>query len=427
MFELSDLSFREAFLLNVRSYWRRVPALMPLSLLLIAFYLNLVLPIEWLCLGLSIGFFLFFIVHVLSKRRDGFTGSVPWMQGAYRLGIFLSLLCLFYFRIRLFPDFKLPFFKTIVQSTEGLRQKLLLLLSTSELSSSAQLLSKAMALGFIDKGFKGYMLRQQFVSSGVAHILAVSGFHLGLVMTALMLMLRRLTRTAWGQVIQFILLLFAIIFFVLLTGGAKPTLRAGLMLALYLFGRLLRRPVSMPNLLCISLLTLLLLSPSSIYRAGLWISHVAVLSIYLFYRSFLRLVRKRLARPVFWLWESLCLSFSVQILVIPLCFFFFGSVSWSFIFTSLPISLLASLFIPLVFLYLPFACMGFAPKLLLYLINALAYTIDGISLFFSKIDCLYQEFELPFSCLLLYYFVLVIILFVLKTKEDLAQARPSLY
>ena len=44
-------------------------------------------------------------------------------------------------------------------------------------------------------------------------------------------------------------------------------------------GRILYRQVAIYNLLCFSLLIIFLVDPLAIYNAGLWLSHLAVLTI----------------------------------------------------------------------------------------------------------------------------------------------------
>ena len=105
---------------------------------------------------------------------------------------------------------------------------------------------------------------------GTSHILAVSGFHVALVVGAAHLLLRRVPgREIWES-----LLLWG---YVLLAGAPASALRAGAMIQLVLLGRLLGRPSGAFNLLCAAAGVLLAFRPWLFLDLGFQLSVLSVL------------------------------------------------------------------------------------------------------------------------------------------------------
>ena len=239
-----------------------------------------------------------------------------------------------------------------------LRDALTAHLSETSLSPYAQHLLRAMTLGEKTHDTLGKGLRTSFTRGGVAHLLAVSGFHLAVVIGALSLLcscLPPLRRHARGR---YLLLLGAAWGFTLVTGASIPTLRAAGMLSMYLGFRLLRRPVCTLEVFTVPALLQLLLAPLSLTSASFLMTYLALVSIRLFYRPIEGLFGTLRTPLLRYLWSGLAMTLSVQPLLFPLSLYLFGSSSLAFLWSALLVVPLASLLIPvslLTFLYLPFA------------------------------------------------------------------------
>ncbi len=384
----------------------KLPTLLPLLALFFAYLLSYYSPVLSLLCGLALGFFMLglSLLNTYPQLRQGF----------FRLALFLALSFLFSLRISYLDDFSLRDNARVKASMEQVQSQILARLETSQLSKKTQTLASAMALGHIERDEEGQAIRQDFIGSGVAHILAVSGFHLALLLGLIALIISPLPYYGHYKRLKLLILILVAWAFVWLTGASRPTIRAAFMLSLYLFGQGLERPVSMPNILTLSLLIQLLLSPSLVVSAGFWLSHVAVLSIYLFYIPIYRLFGDISFAPLSYAWEVIALTCSVQILLIPLCFYFFGGVSWAFIFTTLPMTLLATLFIPLSLIFFLFNALGFSPVFFEEMLNFFGNLISQITAFASSIDGFYQELILPLWALCLYYALVFLALFYSK-------------
>jgi len=285
-----------------------------------------------------------------------------------------------------------------------LRAQLTARLSETTLSPYAQHLLRTMTLGEKMHDALGKGLRTSFARGGVAHLLAVSGFHLAVVIGALSLLcscLPPLRRHARGR---YLLLLGAAWGFTLVTGASIPTLRAAGMLSMYLGFRLLRRPVCALEVFTVPALLQLLLAPLSLTSASFLMTYLALVSIRLFYRPIEGLFGTLRTPLLRYLWSGLAMTLSVQPLLFPLSLYLFGGSSLAFLWSALLVIPLASLLIPvslLTFLYLPFV--GAVPSWLLLPLEWGAKLMhQGVELI-EGVPALMLHYPLSLEGLLLYY------------------------
>jgi competence protein ComEC len=107
---------------------------------------------------------------------------------------------------------------------------------------------------------------------GTSHLLAVSGFHVGVVMFCASLFFRR------GRT-RVLALTFLLWFYVFLTGAPASAVRAGLMIQIALAGELFGRPGSALNSVSLAAVLLLLWSPFRFWDLGWRLSVLAALVI----------------------------------------------------------------------------------------------------------------------------------------------------
>lgn len=141
------------------------------------------------------------------------------------------------------------------------------------LPPEAAALMEAMTLGVRDRLGD---LRERFAAAGLAHVLALSGLHVGVLVAALERLLRPLGRRRYG------LLLAALGGYLALVGSSPSVLRAALMVAVALLGlwrgvgRLAPGPI-----LALAALATLVLEPSWLFDLSFQLSYGAVLGILL--------------------------------------------------------------------------------------------------------------------------------------------------
>lgn len=293
-----------------------------------------------------------------------------------------------------------------------LRDGLTAHIQASALSPYAQHLLIAMALGEKRHDALGREVSASFVRGGVVHLLAVSGFHLAVVIGALTLLLRYIPYVRRRDRLRCALLLAAAWAFTLLTGASIPTLRAAGMLTMYLGFRLLRRPVCLLEVFTLPALLQLLYAPTSLFSASFLMTYLAIISIRLFYRPIEGLLGE-LRQPLLrYLWALLAMTLAVQPLLLPLSLYLFGESSLAFLWTTLLVVPLSALLIPtslLIFLLLPL--IGTAPGGLLAPLEWGAGLMrEGVALA-EGIPALMLHYPLGLGTLLLYYLLLALALF----------------
>lgn len=123
--------------------------------------------------------------------------------------------------------------------------------------------------------------RQDYTTAGLAHILALSGLHVGIIALIINIILFPLyiTRQRNIRIIITIILLWV---YALMTGLSPSVTRAVIMFSLYLIGIILQRRHSSMNALCFAAIAIILFSPLSIYSVSFQLSFAAVASILLF-------------------------------------------------------------------------------------------------------------------------------------------------
>lgn len=145
--------------------------------------------------------------------------------------------------------------------------------------------------------------------SGLAHLLAISGLHLGLVMGGVFFFIRALLAAVPGLALKHDIKKWAVypslaagVFYLLFTGSTIPTLRALVMASIVLAAVLLERTAISIRLLAIAAMAILLWSPESLVQPGFQMSFAATASLIWFYNFFRHKVadirRRNAARKV---------------------------------------------------------------------------------------------------------------------------------
>ncbi len=203
-------------------------------------------------------------------------------------------------------------------------------------------------------------VRDRFSVAGVSHILAVSGFHVAVVAGFVSFFLGWLPRRGKTKSFRWLLTLAAVWGYVWLTGGAPSALRAGGMITLFLTGRLLGYRPDRYNTWAAAAFCMLAYNPLYLFDIGFQLSYSAVFAILYFQPRLQKCLSVRnplLAYP----WEGLTVTVAAQMGTLFLCLFYFGHFPLFFLFTNLPVALLATLLIPLGLLWvsLPAAFPGY--------------------------------------------------------------------
>jgi competence protein ComEC len=202
-----------------------------------------------------------------------------------------------------------------------LRDKITTLLARYSCSSDALGLTAALTLG--QREMLSDDITEDFRRSGITHILAVSGLHVGMFSLLVLGILSFLKgRLAF---IPHLAAITAIWCFALVTGLGPSVTRASLMFTFLHAGLLIKRGVNSINSLLASAFLLLVINPALLFDTGFQLSYSAVLFILLFYRDLVSLipVKKRAAKK---LWSMTSVTLLAQMGTLPFIIYYFSSV-----------------------------------------------------------------------------------------------------
>jgi competence protein ComEC len=184
--------------------------------------------------------------------------------------------------MELLGQFDLPFWRT---SLDALRNQLLASLEKLFPAKEAALL-KAMVLGMKDS--LPMEVRENYIATGLAHLMAVSGLHIGFVAAAsyfilwpaVFLLLFRLkpdsASAGHARKVTAILCLIPVLFYMVAVGPKVSSIRAGIMVSAFLIAILCDRQSSLFNVFLTAGLFILMWKPESITDVGFQLSFLAV-------------------------------------------------------------------------------------------------------------------------------------------------------
>ncbi|MBU4346684.1 MAG: ComEC family competence protein [Candidatus Omnitrophica bacterium] len=123
-------------------------------------------------------------------------------------------------------------------------------------------------------------LKRLFMQTGTAHILAVSGLHVGVIVFTLILFLKALGMKRRSC---YIIVILCLIFYAILTGARPSVIRATVMAIILLGGFFLKREVNISYSLALAALVILIINPHQLFNLGFKLSFLSLLSIIYIY------------------------------------------------------------------------------------------------------------------------------------------------
>ncbi len=214
-------------------------------------------------------------------------------------------------------------------------------------------------------------IQEDFKTSNLTHMLAVSGSHFVYIILAVTYINKFLKRKRLGQV----LMLIVIVLFMNLTGNTGSVVRSGIMAALGIIASIIHRKADIWNNMAIALLIQILLNPYIIFDVGVQLSYGGVIGIVAFNKivtnqieqlsnkireKFANLIKgknkkneiikiqnyedkKEIANKSWNLCESICnyikesisVTISANIVIIPIMMYTFNTISFSFVISNL--------------------------------------------------------------------------------------------
>ena len=224
-----------------------------------------------------------------------------------------------------------------------------------------------------------------FRDSGAAHILALSGLHLGFIYAILLKVTSLAGMSPRVRKIRSILIIAVSGFYTIATGASPSLVRAFLFIVINETARLMHRHVPPVHVLCIALMIQLVLTTAVISSIGFQMSYLAMAGIFLIYphlkawypgrESGIDLPRK--------IWNTAALTLSCQILTGPLAWLRFRTFPLYFLITNLFALPVTSLLMLLAICTTALTYIGLCPNLLVtatdYAASALLFIMEVIA------------------------------------------------
>jgi competence protein ComEC len=251
-------------------------------------------------------------------------------------------------------------------------------------------LAEALLLGY--KNDLDRSLVQSYTNTGVVHIIAVSGLHLGLIYWLLRNIFSPFQRRkkilpgtkGW---IPPILIIAGLWLFSLLAGAQPSVLRSAVMFTCIVLGECIKGKPSVYNTLALSAFLLLCYDPYWLWDVGFQLSYSAVLSIIIFNRPIYNLfyIKNKILDLV---WKLNAVTLAAQILTIPFCIYYFHQFPSYFLLTNFVAVPLSSIILLGEILL---GGIAFVPSLAELLGKFLSWLISLMNTYIERIE------ELPYS------------------------------
>lgn len=222
---------------------------------------------------------------------------------------------------------------------------------------------------------------EDFKNSNLSHMLAVSGAHINYVVLTVSILF---TKKRAGIKAQRVVTIMMMLFFMELTQMTSSVVRAGISCIIYMLASLLYRKADVINAMAISTLLILLNNPFKLFDIGFQLSYAGTLGIILFCKLINIPLKNKLLK---YLKDSIIISISANIFIIPIMMYQFNTISLTFILSNLLAGPLLgiSIILEIIVLLISFMSINIA-AIPAKVLNILLILIINIANWFSNIE-----------------------------------------
>ena len=238
--------------------------------------------------------------------------------------------------------------------SEKIRTHIEIVIEKSSLSNDTQDFIISLLLG--DKSFLNEQTKELFNETGIAHVLALSGLHVAIILGIFLFFLYPVQFLGHRK-LRYFLSVILMWGFTLLTGASFSTIRAAIMATLVMIAFVSQRKNNALNSLLCAAFIIFLIDPFSIYDIGLQLSLLSVGAIISFPQN-LNPVERHPHPILYNLISAILVSFIATFATWALISFYFKKVSLLFLPANLLLVPTIPLFIFISFIYVAFLLMG---------------------------------------------------------------------
>jgi competence protein ComEC len=243
-------------------------------------------------------------------------------------------------------------------------------------------LAEALLVGYKDDLDKN--LVQAYTNTGVVHLIAISGLHVGLIYTILLFITKKL-KTRRMNLFRILVILCGLWIFAFLAGAQPSVLRSSLMFSLLATAQATGKRSYSFNALAFSAFILLCINPFLVWDVGFQLSYAAVTSILIFFRPVYNLLTTQ-NKPLDYLWTITSVTLAAQIFTLPVSMYHFHQFPTLFLptnFIAVPlvcIILIGEVILTAIFFIEPIAkILGFILSKLIFLLNTHIERMNTVS------------------------------------------------
>ena len=210
--------------------------------------------------------------------------------------------------------------KGLISANDVIRFKVLDTL-LQEMPSTIAYLSYSILFG--DDSYLSDFTYESFKISGVAHIVAVSGMNVVIIVTLLLFVMRFLKSKKW---LKFLIITLVLVAYCYLCDFTPSVVRATIMALVVLSAKFVGRQNDIMSSLGLSCILICCIWPLSIFDVGFLMSFASVLGIVLYFTPFNNFLNKKCKIPNF-LSSSISVTVVAQIGIYPIMASYFNSFS----------------------------------------------------------------------------------------------------
>lgn len=263
-------------------------------------------------------------------------------------------------------------------------------------------LSYAMLFG--DKSNIDSSVIISFQASGISHILAISGLHVGIIIAFLYWLLKKF---CCPQYIRFIIITLILIFYSYICGFSPSVVRASIMSICFLGSLLLGRKYDALSAIGLAGLIILLINPFSAYDIGFQLSFGCIIGIILFYKIIFNTLKKiKIPKLIS---SPISISICAQLFILPILINTFGGSSFFSVFINIIIVPIFSIAYIIIFLSTPLLFISSFFTNFLWLASFLLEFIGVCADFVCNLSwSIIPKFELSLIFMLTFYSIIFI-------------------
>lgn len=248
-------------------------------------------------------------------------------------------------------------------------------------------------------GIKDNLTKETYAyykKTGLMHIIAVSGLHVGIIQFMLLFVFGLLFgKSARAVLIQQFVVVLLLIIFSWLCGFSLSIVRSVLMFTILYYSMLSKRIINPIHALFLSAFIMLLYNPLQLFDLGFQFSYLATFGLVLSGKYILNLVIGIRLKFLRWIVQISLISLVTQIFLSPLIFYYFGELPIWFLVYNIPGFIFVSVLLVLMMVF--FLVQSLSPQFADYLqvlIDWLITKFEELLKVIDYTDVVYLKFQL---------------------------------